>query len=764
MSTQSDPGQYESPKTMSSYHIDSLKDTRHRFTPRPSSSPFVFLAAFAVMAGWWLVDSFIISSLRFDRTFTEALLCQMPGYLVYYRIVVLLLVVAGAFLVHAILAQRNLKAALNKSSKWFSTTLRSLDMAIVATDRHGLIVFMNPVAQKLTGWSLEHAVGNRLTLICRLTAHGDDLSPLLDKAVFTGSAYALPDRTYLHSAQGNSPPVSGNIAPILDESGQTLGTVFAIQNMTVHRLVEESHLRLSTAVEQSPDIVIICDKDGVIRYVNPAFESFTGRTRESVTDKPVKSLASHMLDEPDRLRETLSQREVWQRKLPCINSEGKHCMLEFVVTPVRNVEGAIINIICSARDITREHDLQQELVHTQKINALGALASGVAHDFNNILTVVQNSTYIAMEYVGSEHPSHSYLETIISATDGAASLTRQLLAFSRKQVLEPELANINDLLNGMTKMLTRLVDETIEFKLQISSEKYPVVIDKGQFEHAIINMIVNARDAMSAGGVLTVKTSRVLPIALPFETREKPVDHACIEIKDTGLGIDEATKAHIFDPFFTTKPVGEGTGLGLASVYGLITQSGGNITVDSKVGKGTTFRIYLPMVIGKSLTSSQVFINSNAHLRGTETILVVEDEDNVRMTTAIALERFGYTVFAAANDKEAIALAHEEKPDLLLTDIIMPGMGGIGLSAHLHKQLPSMKILYMTGYIDYDAIARFASQPQHQLLQKPFKTQRLLEKVRAALNAPSMKPDEASVKSTAELTPPAPESVSDTTV
>jgi two-component system, cell cycle sensor histidine kinase and response regulator CckA len=380
---------------------------------------------------------------------------------------------------------------------------------------------------------------------------------------------------------------------------------------------------------------------------------------------------------------------------------------------------------------------QEQLLQSQKLEAVGQLAGAVAHDFNNLLTAIMGFNQLSLDQLSAEDPLRRNLEEIRKASELAASLTRQLLALSRKQVMEPRILNLNSLVPGMERMLRRVVGENVEMSATLQPDLGNINADAGQMEQVIMNLVLNARDAMSAGGKLMVKTANTHldESYARHNLGVVPGPHVMLAVSDTGIGIDEETREHIFEPFFTTKEIGKGTGLGLSTVYGIIKQSGGTISVDSEVGKGTTFTIYLPRV-NQDAEEHKHPASSAQVPYGNETILLVEDADLVRHLAKEVLENNGYLVQEAASGKDALRIGEQNRDpiDLLLTDVVMPEMSGRELANRLSSLRPEMRVLYMSGYSN-DAIVHHGVLDRNiNFIQKPFSPEVLMLKVRDVLS------------------------------
>jgi nitrogen-specific signal transduction histidine kinase len=411
---------------------------------------------------------------------------------------------------------------------------------------------------------------------------------------------------------------------------------------------------------------------------------------------------------------------------------------------LRNSNGEIGGVIGTYYDITdrkrveaEKEKLQAQLQQAMKMEAVGRLAGGVAHDFNNLLTVIMGYSELLLQKIGKESPMHEEVEEIKRAGERAASLTQQLLAFSRKQIIEPKVVHLDHLVAEMHKMLTRLIGEDIALQATTGKSLGSVKVDPGQFQQILMNLVVNARDAMPDGGKIVIETANVdldegYCAVHPYV---KPGRFVMVAVSDTGKGMSEEVKAHIFEPFYTTKERGSGTGLGLATTYGAVHQAGGSIEVYSEVGIGTTFRIYLPRIEEEAVKPEKVDRPTDLP-GGTETVLLVEDEDTLRTLCERILGDLGYQVMPARNGAEAIAVAQKygERIDLLLTDVVMPGMSGRELATQLVLHHPEMQVLFMSGYTD-DAIGKHGVLDEGvSFIGKPYTPSALARKVRKVLD------------------------------
>jgi two-component system, cell cycle sensor histidine kinase and response regulator CckA len=420
-----------------------------------------------------------------------------------------------------------------------------------------------------------------------------------------------------------------------------------------------------------------------------------------------------------------------------VRADGKVKWFQAHAIVVRDSDGSATRLIGLNSDITEHRNLKDQLRQSQKMEAIGRLAGGIAHDFNNLVTVVAGYGELLLSRRSPDDPERQEIEEIVKAGNRTAQLTRQLLAFSRKQILEPRVVCLDDVASGIERMLRRLVGENIDLILTPAEDLWSVRVDPSQVEQVLMNLAVNSRDAMPGGGSLAVSTANVVldEAFLKANKGAVPGPHVVLSVRDTGCGMDDETISHIFEPFFTTKEAGKGTGLGLATVYGIVKQSGGYIEVESAVGRGTTFRVYFPRCDTTAADAPAPAL-SKARVTGSETILVVEDEKAVRKVVSRALEGKGYTVLAAADGDQAfrVSAAHRGAIDLLITDMVLPGIGGRDLAERLRSSFPGMRVLYMSGYADAAGPPSDPTAARHSFLQKPFKTDSLLRKVREVLD------------------------------
>ena len=542
--------------------------------------------------------------------------------------------------------------------------------------------------------------------------------------------------------------------PLKDVDGGVVGIIEYVKNISDRKRAEEERSRLAAAIEQSAESVMITDTAGTILYVNPAFERTSGYGLDQVIGESPRILQSGQHDQAfyRTLWETISSGRVWHGHLINRRRDGVLYTEEATISGVRDQAGEIVNYVAVKRDVTGELDLQERYRQSQKMEAVGRLAGGVAHDINNVLTAIQGYADLVLTSLDAEFERERLpvqdmcadLMQVLEAADRAGSLIRQLLAFSRRQVLQPRVLDLNDLLTDMEKLLRPLIGEHIEIDVVCDPLLGNIRADPSQIEQVILNLAVNARDAMPQGGKLLFETSHAVLDEHYVRTHPdaRPGAHAVLAVSDTGVGMTDEVKDHLFEPFFTTKAEGKGSGLGLATVYGVVEQSGGHIEVETHLGAGSTFSVYLPLVDEPAVDSPIEGI-SEGPTTGTETILLAEDEASVRGLVERVLTRYGYTVLAARSPDEALLIGTERagQIDLLVTDLVMPGMSGGKLAEHVSALNPDVKTLYISGYTDDWVVQDEMLDAGAHFMQKPFSPRALAQKVRSILDGktgPSM--------------------------
>jgi PAS domain S-box-containing protein len=528
---------------------------------------------------------------------------------------------------------------------------------------------------------------------------------------------------------------------LFDQSGRINEFQAVMQDITRRKESEEAlrlgEERFRAILDSMVDGVIVLDKDGCVTLFNPAAQRIFQRPHAEVLHQSVQILFAPG-DWPkynDYLAQHLGQNPTEVIEASALRADGRALPIDLAVSEI--ARGGVRMLIVIVRDISERKKLEDQYRQSQKMEAVGRLAGGIAHDFNNLMQAILGYINLLDRRLPPGDPNHETVEYIQKSVAHASSLTRQLLAFSRKQVLKPKLLALNSVVAEMTHLLQRVLGETIQLKLKLAEPVPCIRADPGQMEQLILNLAINARDAMPQGGVLSISTSHVTltepgPASCGYLP---PGSYALLRVADTGCGMTLEVQAHLFEPFFTTKDIGKGTGLGLSNVYGVVKQSGGEITVTSAPGRGSVFDIYLPRFEGRpgEEESTQLLPASGG---GHETVLLVEDEELVRMMLVEVLKAGGYTVLDARHGTDALDLAgqYEEPIHLLVTDMTMPGFSGLELARRLGEKRPSMRVLFISGYTDQEASQWGKLNQPVQFLQKPFHPDALMTKARQILD------------------------------
>jgi PAS domain S-box-containing protein len=531
------------------------------------------------------------------------------------------------------------------------------------------------------------------------------------------------------------PSAGGGEIGILSETLNTMAEALQKREDALRR----SEMRFRAIIENVDDIVVIMNADGTRRYASPAMARILGYTQNELLAGRAQDVI-HPDDWP-AVRELISE----ARRAPgttvsgqarCLHKDGSWRIFAAALTDLADVPG-VEGIVVNLRDVTQQVALESELRQAQKMESVGQLAGGVAHDFNNVLTVITGRIDFLLGAPNLDAEQQTDLGEIRKAAERAAELTRQLLAFSRKQLLQPRVLDLNQILGEVEPMLGRLIGEDIRIRIVAGHDLGSVTADPGQLQQILMNLALNARDAMPFGGVITFQTAnqKIAGGARADAAHVEPGDYVVLQVTDTGVGMDRATQSRIFEPFFTTKAQGKGTGLGLSTVYGIVKQSGASISVISAPGAGTTFSVYFPRSDGFALARAAEK-DADTPLSGTETILLVEDDGAVRNLVERVLKSRGYTVLAAQHGGDALQLASDQdlEIDLVLTDIVMPAMSGRELVEALQSGRPNVRVLYMSGYTDDEIVRRGLYDPRMSFIQKPFTAPDLAMQVRTVLD------------------------------
>ncbi|MEJ5365043.1 MAG: PAS domain S-box protein [Desulfosoma sp.] len=657
--------------------------------------------------------------------------------------------------------RRAAEEALAEAEDWYRAVFQKADDALLVLDESGKIIECNPAATRLFQLRLEDFVGRTPM----------DFSPDLQP---DGSVSRDRGRSLLEATMAGCPQRFGwqHKTPdgklfdaevqlsLLFQKGhaRVLASVRDVSHQKALETERERHQKyLETVLDGIPVALFVIDLKGHVVFWNRMCETITGMSKEAVLTRPLDLrpiLEGKDLPIPALLllemtpEDFLRSHPEWKAQPLPFHSEGiqltgkilvhgEKRYVSVVAARLRNQNGELMGVVQCARDITHEIQMQKQLLHSQKMEAVGKLSGGIAHDFNNILTIILGYCDLMRKKADLDPMILKGVDEIEKTAERASNLTRQLLAFSRKQIMQPVALDLNRLIEDLAKMLERLVGEDIHIDRQLDENLWAVWADPVFLEQIILNLVINARDAMPSGGKLTIQTSNLgltrSRDAGLFTIR--PGEYVCLRVSDTGQGIDPEVQPRIFEPFFTTKPEGRGTGLGLATVYGIVKQLGGYILLESELGKGTTFDILLPRILMKpDETRQPPPLETPVEGRGSETILVVEDEEALRSMIEEVLAGSGYGILTASTGVEALdILRRAPDVDLVITDVVMPEMNGVTLSREIARYAPHVPILFTSGYADEHLAHRGILLPDVRFLAKPFTAQQLLHVVREVL-------------------------------
>lgn len=624
--------------------------------------------------------------------------------------------------------------------------IENVSDAIISTDLNFHVQSWNKAAETIYGWSADETIGKLLSDMIP-TRYSDDQIEAIRK-VFSQEGHW--EGEVIQRRKDGTPVHIHNSGTLLkDSTGQPVGAVAINRDITARKQAEEAFRKTQKALQE-----LINSIDGIVweADANTFQFSFVSFQAERLLGFPVEQ----WLNEPDFwMNHTYEGDREWavgycvqctqdlknhELEYRMVAADGRQVWLRDIITVIVE-DNRAVKIRGVMVDITERKRLEEQLRQSQKLEAIGRLAGGVAHDFNNLLTVINGYSDLLLNILSDNDPSRRDLEQIKKAGERAASLTMQLLAFSRQQILQPQILDINLIVIDMDRILRRLIGEHIELVAKPQPGLERIKADPNQLEQVIMNLAVNARDAMPHGGELTIETANVTldENYTQQHVNVTPGPHVMLAISDTGSGMDAQTIAHIFEPFFTTKEVGKGTGLGLATVYGIVTQSGGHLQVHSEIDHGTTFKIYFP-IIKETAKASDQGIKQDHGSDGLETILLVEDDPSVRALIHSVLEKSDYTVLEAGNGLEALEVSRKypDTVDLLLTDVVMPKMGGRELAKNLASLHPAIKVLYISGYTHDTMLSHGIFDLKTAFLHKPFTPEELIRKVREVLDTERM--------------------------
>jgi PAS domain S-box-containing protein len=676
--------------------------------------------------------------------------------------------------------RKRAEASVRASERQFRTVLETMSLVGFMLDRKGQITLCNDFLLRLTGWKREEVISqNWFDLFLPAGRREDTGQGFSLKAIATGDVPAHFEGEIV-TRKGERRLIVWNNTVLREEDGSVLGLACIGEDVTERKRIEESHARLATAVEQAAETIVLIDTHGTIVYANPAFEKTSGYTRAEALGQNRHILKSGKHDDEfyRQMWETLGRGDIWHGHFVNRRKDGTLYEEEATISPVRDATGKIINFAVIKRDVTQEVQLADQLRQSQKMEAIGQLAGGVAHEFNNILMTLMLKAEMLELIDTLPQKVRDGLHQIRADGQRAANLTRQLLLFSRRQVMQPRLLSSNDILLNVTRLLKRILRENIELQQRLHQTPLLIHADPNMIEQVLMNLAVYASDAMPGGGSLFIETSeRILDeqgAALIPDVM--PGTYICFRVSDTGKGIPPELLPQLFEPFATSKEPGEGSGLGLATAFGIVKQHHGWIEVESQPDQGTTFRVFLPASTEQAIPSApatdrtepvtaaaarpdrieSITIPPLAPERtelvpppppetkpaeptgGTETILLVEDEPSVRGMVSELLQHYGYQVIEAVNGVEALVRWEESRDriTLLLTDVIMPGgMSGVELARRLREEQPHLKVVFTSGYNPEAAGRELELRNGENFVAKPCTSEQLLSSIRRALTA-----------------------------
>ncbi len=625
------------------------------------------------------------------------------------------------------------------SDTFYLTLLENLPNLIWRSGPDGKCDYVNRTWLEFTGMSLGQAIGDGWMS----TVHPDDLAMcrrITEQAFRECKAFQVEYRIKKYS--GEFRWIVDNGRPCFDSEENFLGFIGSSFDITERHLAEQDLKRLATAIEQSAESVIICDPDWNIQYVNPAFIRISGYSlEESLGKKPRDLMDSGHGDEFYKdLEDTVRRGDAWTGRFRNRTRDGGYVFEESTISPVRDNKGRIINYVAVKRDITAQLRLEEQLLHAQKMDAIGHLAGGIAHDFNNQIQGMLSYVEMVMEKMRNGESDIRSMGEVQRIIETSSTLIRQLLFFSRKQTPLPRSLDLNKVISGFVNLIKRVIGEHIELIFQPGPDLRMVSADPAHIEQTIMNLCLNSRDAMPSGGKITIETQNTYvdwTMVQPYNWAN-PGEYVLMTVTDTGTGIPADQIHHIFEPFFTTKEVGKGTGLGLATVYGIIRQHKGFIEVSSRKHEGSTFRIYIPAFVAGAPKSNTPSAETPSPARGgKETVLLVEDEKDVREVTTLILEQAGYHVLTAPDGEQGLRVFQEHVGEIRIAvlDVVMPRLGGEVLCEKIKSVNPGLPVIFTSGYSMNLLKDLPLNQKDFRLIHKPYHAHTLLKTLRDLLDA-----------------------------
>lgn len=630
-----------------------------------------------------------------------------------------------------------LKAEKDKLMGYFDFA----NMLVVSIDTHKNIVFINKKVTEALNTRVEECLGKKFIDFFHPIDYITDLNIVFEE-IFSGKTkQTMSFETKVVSSEGSERIVYWQCSLLKGSNDAIDGAICYGEDVTARLTAEKLVTKFKYVIEQSPNSVVITDTNGSIEYVNKKFVELTGYSYDEVLGKNPRILKSGKTptDVYTELWKKITSGETWVGEFCNRKKNGEFYWEYAKISPIKDPKtGQIINFLGIKEDITYQKKLEAELLHAQKMEAIGVFAGGVAHDFNNILTAIIGYGNVLLLKLNESDPLRFYVEQILFSSEKAANLTQKLLTFARKQPLSKKVVNLNDLVKSLTKMLDRIIGENIEIKTILSYERnLNIFADPNQIEQVLMNLASNAKDAMSSGGMFTIETSYFYMDNKFIEKNGFGTkgDYAVLKVSDTGTGIDEEVLQHIFDPFFSTKEVGKGTGLGLSIVYGIVKSHSGYITVDSEYGKGTTFSIYLPLT-KKTIEASIYEVEEKHFKHGGETVLVAEDDKLVLNMIKDFFENYGYKVITASNGDEALSYFKEYNNDIAVSilDVVMPKKSGIEVYRQMKTLNPLAKVIIMSGYATELDKCKADLGKDTLVVQKPVSPKELVKMIRELLD------------------------------
>jgi len=648
-----------------------------------------------------------------------------------------------------IIQRKQAEKELAENEEKFRSLVQNLSDIILVLDDKMLIKYISPSVERILGYAPDNLIGKTPMDYIHpneISATAESFADTLKKPginqPFTMRIRDKKGGWVWFETIGNN--LLGN--PVIN------GIVVTARDITTQYLAEEEMRKLSSVVEQTADLVVVTDKEGFIQYVNPSFQKLTGYTEKELAGKTPRVLKSERYDKTfyENMWQTILSGKSFSTEFTNRKKNGELYYEEKTITPVKDARGIITSFVSIGSDITAHKNMENQLQQSQKMEAVGSLAGGIAHDFNNILTTIQGYTDLVMEEMGRQSPLYGDMEHIKNASLRAGNLTQQLLLFSRKKPRELANIDIHKTINNMLPMLKPMIGENIKIIPALEANPYMIKADEGNMEQVIMNIVINARDAMPKGGVIHIKTENASIDAQYCKSimQARPGEFICLSITDTGTGMDKEIIPNIFEPFFTTKEKGKGTGLGLATVYGIVKQHEGWINVYSELGHGSTFKVYLPseapeqeeMPFANDGTrpgkkkKSEILVPEKGN---GERILLVEDDEEIRQFTLKVLGKNGYNVSAASTVKEALDIFLKEKGafDLVLSDVVLPDGNGLELASQLRLAKPTLPIIIASGYTDKKIEVNGLKEKGYKFIQKPYNTIHLLKMIKESITS-----------------------------